>query len=203
MSTYENVPFEDFGSADSNMLALFAIFGQHSMDPLISLTTDEATKAAYVRMHATLLHLQAQRSLSCHPTPAETAIREALGVKRAELENGGLNAAFTSAVELVYEVWPQHIKYGSETAMPLGSRKKPLGKCKKLLPYTKRLRNYVLDAREDAKGECGTYTLSVFWSKVAWYHQELSKYTEALAFASLGLSICDKALDTVFADTCP
>lgn len=77
------------------------------------------------------------------------------------------------------------------------------GKCKKLLPYTERLRNYVLDAREDAKGECGTYTLGVFWSEVAWSHQELSKYTEALAFASLGLSICDKALDTVFAGTLP
>ena len=127
MSTYEDVPLEDFSSADSNMLALFAIFGQHSMDPLISLTTDEATKAAYVHMHATLLHLQAQRSLSCHPTPAETTIREALGVKRAELENSGLNAAFTSAVELVYEVWPQHIRYGSETAMPPGSRGKALG----------------------------------------------------------------------------
>ena len=60
-----------------------------------------------------------------------------------------------------------------------------------------------MDASEDAKVECGTYTLSIFRSEVAWYYQELSKYTEALAFASLGLSICDKALDTVFAGALP
>ena len=40
-------------------------------------------------------------------------------------------------------------------------------------------------------------TNGIFSSEVAWYYQELSKYTEALALASLGLSICDKALDTV------